>query len=242
MTCEEVQAYLDESKGEQEIYHLAAEAMQHVSKCDSCQRFVEKRKEMLATLRLLRETAPTVTSSVDHAVLTGYRDRMAMCQRTPTRSEHSLTAPWRSGLTVAAAMMILAAIALERRPSNPARPVSQVPRPVEVAQRVSPEPREIVHRVAHRKYVAKATVRELDTAVSKSVPAVGQPMQQDDSQEFRSLMYCDELSCDGGMNVVRVQLPALPSGFLSANTGPRPVSADVLVGADGFARGIRIVH
>ena len=56
-------------------------------------------------------------------------------------------------------------------------------------------------------------------------------------------MYCDELSCDGGMEVVRVQLPSLAAGFMSVPTaGNRVVTADVLVGADGFARGIRIVY
>ena len=56
-------------------------------------------------------------------------------------------------------------------------------------------------------------------------------------------MYCDELSCDGGMEVVRVQLPSLPAGLMPVPTaGNRVVTADVLVGADGFARGIRIVH
>ena len=56
-------------------------------------------------------------------------------------------------------------------------------------------------------------------------------------------MYCDELSCDGGMEVVRVQLPSSAAGFMPVPTvGNRVVTADVLVGADGFARGIRIVY
>jgi hypothetical protein len=54
-------------------------------------------------------------------------------------------------------------------------------------------------------------------------------------------MYCDALSCPDAMDMIRVQLPAsampkpLP-GFV--RTGGS-VTADVLIGPDGIARGIR---
>jgi hypothetical protein len=55
-------------------------------------------------------------------------------------------------------------------------------------------------------------------------------------------MFCDELSCVGDMDVVRVQLPSavVPR---RASALPQPtgfVNADVLVGPDGIARGIRV--
>jgi hypothetical protein len=55
-------------------------------------------------------------------------------------------------------------------------------------------------------------------------------------------MYCDELSCPQDMEMIRVQLPssAMPrqvSGFMQTNGS---VTADVLVGPDGIARGIRL--
>jgi hypothetical protein len=60
--------------------------------------------------------------------------------------------------------------------------------------------------------------------------------------EFRGLMFCDELSCGGGMDMIRIQLPAslVPrpdSGFQPTGGA---VNADVLIGPDGVARGIRI--
>jgi hypothetical protein len=85
----------------------------------------------------------------------------------------------------------------------------------------------------------------LDVAATTQTSGVVSPNRLDDSvpEGFRSLMYCDELSCNGGMEVVRVQLPSPAAGFMPASaSGNRAVSADVLVGADGFARGIRIVH
>ena len=58
---------------------------------------------------------------------------------------------------------------------------------------------------------------------------------------FRSLMYCDVLSCPEAMDMIRVQLPtsAMPgpaAGFIQPSGS---VTADVLVGPDGIARGIR---
>jgi hypothetical protein len=60
---------------------------------------------------------------------------------------------------------------------------------------------------------------------------------------FQSLMYCDPLSCPGAMDVIRIQIPVSAVNRLPAS---RPangyVQADVVVGSDGFARAIRIVH
>jgi len=55
-------------------------------------------------------------------------------------------------------------------------------------------------------------------------------------------MYCDTLSCPEAMDVIRVQLPstAMPrqvSGFIQSS---KSVTADVLIGPDGIARGIRL--
>ena len=61
--------------------------------------------------------------------------------------------------------------------------------------------------------------------------------------DFRSLMYCDELSCSGPMEVIRMQLPASDLLFApGSNSANGTVLADVLVGPDGIARGIRIVQ
>jgi hypothetical protein len=61
--------------------------------------------------------------------------------------------------------------------------------------------------------------------------------------DFRSLIYCDELSCGGLLAVIRVQLPASDVAHTPASNSPSDtVLADVLVGSDGIARGIRIVQ
>lgn len=56
-------------------------------------------------------------------------------------------------------------------------------------------------------------------------------------------MYCDELSCGGAMDVVRVELQPSDVGLMAtAQQDRNAIAADVLVGADGIARGIRIVR
>jgi hypothetical protein len=82
-------------------------------------------------------------------------------------------------------------------------------------------------------------------AVSKQTQAAVSSASVSDSipEGFRSLIYCDELSCGGAMDVVRIQLQPSNAGLVAAaSQSSNVVSADVLVGADGIARGIRIVR
>jgi len=44
------------------------------------------------------------------------------------------------------------------------------------------------------------------------------------------------------MELIRVQLPPAAAFDLASDSVPEPVYADVLVGSDGIARGIRIVQ
>jgi hypothetical protein len=56
-------------------------------------------------------------------------------------------------------------------------------------------------------------------------------------------MYCDALSCGGAMQLIRVQLSSPAAAFEPAAASPDgAIYADVLVGSDGIARGIRVVR
>jgi hypothetical protein len=244
MTCRELQSYCDELESTADVRQLPAAAMQHAADCDSCRCFVETRKEILARLQLLREATLAVAPSLDATVLARYRETMAVPAHSTGSHWRRLSALWRLAAISIAALVILVAITLTRKTPNPAEPHAQVPHAPDITRPKVPHPARTERPVAHRNAadVREATARKPNTAIGRHQVAVA-PIRQADSQEFRSLMYCDELSCNGGMDVVRVQLPALPAGFLPApNTPIRSVSADVLVGADGFARGIRIVH
>jgi hypothetical protein len=56
-------------------------------------------------------------------------------------------------------------------------------------------------------------------------------------------MYCDALSCGGTLQLIRVQLSSSAAAFEPAAASPEgAIYADVLVGSDGIARGIRVVR
>jgi len=244
MNCRDVHTYFEQQEPSPKL-SSDTEMANHISGCDSCRHFLEIRKDICARLCLLRYSVPNVSGSLDASVIANYRQAMTARQTASTPSRRtSLNRLWPLGVTTAAVLVVLAAALVMRKPRNPAKP-NLGPLPTGSVARVDqPEPAKSRRSVARPKknaYVAKNVTPKAPGA--KHLPAAVPAFRPDDSQEFRSLMYCDELACDGGMNVVRVQLPALPSGFSpAASAGARPVSAEVLVGADGFARGIRIVH
>ena len=246
MKCREVQSYFEDKAPDKGDSGVAAE---HVSGCANCRRMLEMRQETSARLRLLRESAPAFPASLDSSVLANYRRQIATRQRPEAASPWWRVefAAWRLGVAVAAMLLILATVFGFRKPPVKTTIGQLTTSPTEIARLpehappVSVRPgrirkNSIAHRTQPRRPEA-APAREVSAAVSSARLEYSVP------DGFRSLMYCDELSCDGGMEVVRVQLPSLAAGFMSVPTaGNRVVTADVLVGADGFARGIRIVY
>jgi hypothetical protein len=249
MNCRELQPYLD---GNSLAFDKAdcAEVTEHASSCANCRQIIETREETMARLRLLREAAPPFPASLDADVLANYRRQTATRQNSegaPPRWRVGF-AGWRLGIAVAATLLIFATIFVLRNASLTSKVGSPRTKPTEVAR----VPKHAPPMSARPKPVRRNTVvaqrtqqRRPETAPTREASAAISPVRLEDSvpDGFRSLMYCDELSCDGGMEVVRVQLPSPAVGLMPASTvSNRVVTADVLVGADGFARGIRIVH
>jgi hypothetical protein len=248
MNCRELQSYF-EAHGITGLASDRLEVTEHMAGCANCRQFVQTRNETLAQVRLLGETAPPIPASLDAAVLANYRRQIearTAVEASPVRRLGF--AYWRWRVAVAAGLVIVATVFVLRKPSlrvnteprpTPPPAVAQLPQPSST-EAPRPVPTRKVDAVTHR-----VKPRKLNTiAADHALPVA---LQSDFNNSlpdgFRSLMYCDELSCDGGMEVVRVQLPSPAAGFLpSAASGNHVVSADVLVGADGFARGIRIVH
>jgi hypothetical protein len=248
MNCRELHSYF-ESQGITDLASDRAEATEHVAGCANCRQFVQSHKETLAQLRLLGETAPPIPASLDAAVLANYRRRLATRKAVETSPVRRLGfAHWRWGVAVAAGVVVLATVFVLRKPSVRVSTEPQKTSPRAVAQLPQPAPTAAFRPELARKADAVARTvkpRKLNIATADHGLPVAPHSEFNHSlpDGFRSLMYCDELSCDGGMEVVRVQLPSASAGFLPASgSGNHVVSADVLVGADGFARGIRIVH
>jgi hypothetical protein len=219
---------------------VPAEIAAHIRVCEDCRNFVDAQRELGARLRLLRDSAPQISSCVDSAVLVSFRQRvdrpMASTGSTVPHEPASrfATIMRRGGL--AAAMVVTLLLAGKRKPApvihDGAKQAAILRHPVSMDDKLTssgetsraPGRKPPTHPRRHR--VTGAPV------MSNSLPS-----------GFQSLMYCDRLSCAGTMDVIRMQLPASAEGSTPrSGAGNGAVLADVLVGADGIARAIRIVE
>ncbi len=212
---------------------------EHLAHCTKCARFVEGRRELAAGLRLVRESAPQPSAALDAAVLANYRRWITGDPPLVRSRTRRFTVVCGTG--AAAAVVALAAALL----LHPARRLETSNLKIESAQSPIGQPgtsekgangvpwTNAASSPKTRLYSARQARRAPQLATAKS------PV----SEDFRSLMYCDALSCGGAMQLIRVQLPSSASAFEPAAASPDgPIYADVLVGLDGIARGIRVVQ
>ena len=246
MTCKEIHAHFEsDPSGAVRLLRQSAEFSEHATECSECNRFVAEHQELGECLRVVRDSAPTIPTSLDAAVLARYRAFMSERSRTHGAADvpASLLGLRNSfGLAAAAAIAIViagGAIFLF------------VPRAQHVSRQKFPEQRPVIAPI-----VAASTIQPIAAArkpVSKTSKSLAASAKHGSSTKsvilseipfssgFQGLMYCDQLSCPDTMDVIRVQLP-------SPRFSPGPpktsgfVYADVLVGSDGIARGIRVVE
>jgi hypothetical protein len=219
---------------------LPAEMAAHIRVCEDCRNFVDAQRELGARLRLLRHSVPQISTTVDSAVLVHYRRRvdrpMASTGSTPARkrTRRVATIAWRGG--IAAAIIVILLLAENKTPTTAVHEHAKQATTMRQATSMSnklPGDGETIHPLRRPSPTHRTRRRETGVPVmSNSLPS-----------GFQSLMYCDQLSCAGTMDVIRMQLPASAADSMPASeTGNGTVLADVLVGADGIARGIRIVE
>ena len=237
MTCEEIRTRVEQGRKMREFCSDSL-FVAHLRSCAECSQFVEERQSLGKNLQLVRESVSPVPESLDAAVLAGYRRFMA--ERKATSGAHVRKANfplrWRWG-AVAALVLIASAIAFYFT-RKPVRTVAAPPAPSSTAAAVIPQKAPAQPQIRPARRTVSAARKHAEgpavppaTRIVASIP-----------DDFRGLMYCDPLSCDGGMDMIRVQLPstllARPASAFRQTSGP--VNADVLIGADGIARGIRI--
>ena len=231
MTCHELRLYFEDPMRQDD--ELRAE-LEHLAHCVDCARFVAAQRELGNSLSLVREAIPELPSALDAAVLAGYRRHLGEQHRAvvQVRAKRSLFL-LRWG---AAAAAVLLTAALLYRTEHRAQPtaIRAVVSPPAVAV-----PARVTTQVAND---LPGTRRTRRTATDRHTPSPSASAAAVSALPpgFLSLMFCDELSCGEALEVIRVQLP-LPAGTLAASGG-QPVFADVLVGPDGVARGIRVVE
>jgi hypothetical protein len=214
---------------------------EHARACPECGGFLRDEHLLAKHLDLVRAAVPPVPPSLDSAVVGNYRryleERPVRSDRPRWRIALEIALPWAAALAFAA-MVAYGAIVFFMPHSSTGwangqarTPAGQTPLPVQAQKQVSPP-----------------TVIPKAHPLSPGAQNHGENPQaahRDDSfpRAFQSLVYCDQISCPGAMEVIRVELPAPVLGLEQAPARPGGmVSADVLVGADGIARGIRVVE
>lgn len=240
MTCKELRWYFEDHLRDAEIRSARGSVAEHVATCADCSRFVAEQRELGRSLRDIRESAGPVPQSLDDSVLLNYRRYMAE-QSAPRRMTGRLLYPrlvW--GFAALAAGILVVAVFVMRSRHEAAKavvhsaPTQAVVTPVTAEKAHVPD----VPRPARRR---NAVARRTPVVVPERTASLSRRTALPLPEGFRSLMYCDELSCPQDMEMIRVQLPstAMPrqvSGFIQTSGS---VTADVLVGPDGIARGIR---
>ncbi len=239
MTCKELRWYFEDHLRDAEVRCARGAVTEHAATCPDCSRFVAEQRELGRSLREIRESVGPVPQSVDASVLLNYRRHVAD-QRTGHRVINGNFRPqlaW--GLAaLALALLLIVGSMLRARHVTSVSAVHATTAQADASVKEQPEnlARDI-SRSAKPKLAAAKRIR-LQRPERASVPL---RTPHSVPEGFRSLMYCDELSCPQNMEMIRVQMPssAMPRQASSFIQTSGSVTADVLVGPDGIARGIR---
>jgi hypothetical protein len=227
MTCKEFDFY---SSTEMRSGLLSSEAAMHVEQCKACREMWHREQELARRFQDLRESASHPSPQVEVAVMAAYRKKFtAKTDRGNRRRVAALKPIVWMGL---AATLVVGALLLSRQNSEPTTDnvTWNPPRIAAPPLKIEVRPTTATVKKPHRPHTAKGN----------SAPPVMEA--RDSTAGFQSLMYCDELSCSGPMDVIRIELPA--PAMTRVPTWQRRngfVQADVVVGSDGIARAIRIV-
>ena len=233
MTCHELHRRFEDCSGKQREHLLdSPEVAAHVRECPACRNFANSRGELFAQLQGLREAVPKPSSALDASMLSHYRQYILQ----PSLATSTHAGGWSSlrwGVAIAALVLITTGLFFlkskrQYQAYSPPAPAPLAPQFVAITHAAIPPEKRLVK--SHHD-APKHAPRRLPEPEVAALPG------------FESLMYCDPLSCSGDMEMIRVQLPASALAIAPVSTqANHPVYADVLVGPDGIARGIRIVQ
>jgi hypothetical protein len=222
---------------------LSAEIAAHIEHCSSCRRWIETEEQLSSHLRLLRDSVPTIPATLDGSVLHGYREHLQHASdnivplNTPVGFTSNLV--WRAAI---AALLLVGAIIIfgSRKATSPPTIANVQPQPIALGTQPQTQAKSETPRPGGLKKIASRAHQR--NAVPRSATASAEAASNTLPPDFRNLMYCDQLSCSGAMDVIRVNFPASALGMASPLRTSNVVAADVVVGPDGVARAIRIVN
>lgn len=248
MTCNELHNLVE---SERSVFRaenvLSAEIAAHIQQCSSCCHWIRMKEQLSGKLNLLRRSAPAVPATLDESILAAYRKQMQqpVTALIPVH-RHSLSRGmlWRAAI---AALLLIGAIIFFGNRKRVAPPLAARVQQQSVAAETPMEPRtsaEMPKSVTPKKLQKRPVRGKAIVPRTEDVAGAGAATEAADSlpPDFRRLMYCDQLSCSGAMEVIRMNLPASALGMASPLRSSNIIAADVVVGADGVARAIRIVN
>jgi hypothetical protein len=253
MTCHEFQSYFEnELRAGAGVGSIPAEVSEHAGQCPECNCAIEAQRELAADLQLLRDSAPAVSEGLDQAVAANYHryasehDSMVSRHNPARRTSPFAVLGWATAIAFAVAVAYVGLLVFfpreQRRAWMDQSNISQ-PAAMSKTQATQHESVTLPPRAKSKRSAPALPAFKHVAAVKRAVDTVATGGQQEPPATFRSLMYCDQLACGGALDVIRVQMPSSEFGLLAVPpSGSQVVSADVLVGPDGVARGIRLVQ
>lgn len=248
MTCRELHSRFEDVSWADALGE-GSEVAEHTAGCAACRGFVEEQRQLRDAIHMVRESASTVPESVNAAVLAAYRSQWAEHRSAEDGwAEHKwqkLTAMRMPRPRVGLVWVLVAAVALVAmgllfisRKHNSTAGTTPAPTFAAPAAHVEPQ-RILVPSVAQATKPRPSSMRKHFRQAAPTISASNASAAP--VANFHSLMYCDALICTQEMDVIRVQLPVAsigrPVDFVPASG---MVNAEVLIGPDGVARGIRI--
>lgn len=244
MTCKDFHHHWERRVGAStDLLSQSPEMAEHARACSECNGLVADEHLVEGQLELVRSAAPNIPASLDAAVEGNYRRYRAelavAIDRPRWRAAFENALPWAAALAFAAMvgyaaiLFFLPHVSSGRTNGGDRTPARQSPVALRTEAQVSP-------RVPP---IRKAQDRGRRAPNHGANIEAAAPREDSFPRAFQSLVYCDQISCPGALEVIRVQLPAPVLGLdeTPARAGGM-VSADVLVGADGIARGIRVAE
>lgn len=243
MTCKEVHSSFENPLLiDTERNNYTAAIAEHVVSCTECCQFVELQREIGRSLRIVRESAPEVPAELDRSVIASFHrysaDLVNSASSSELRKSRAFFLSTAAGALTLVALVLIAILVLSHEkyiPNPQLRPAQSAAIPLAPSTDRDP-PIKLAAKKKGAHAIARRRLRkpeEVPSTAPDTPFTVG----------FDSLMYCDELSCGGALEMIRVRLPdsvaQLTPNSAQAND---MVLVDVLVGSDGIARGIRIVQ
>ena len=235
-------------------------AVDHARSCPRCAVRLSDQRKLAVALRAISAAASNeqASPSVEDSLLRTFRGRFDGSRPAtavqPASPRRSGAVAWPVWAVAAAAMLLLGFVAIWRlQPNTPARSSERASSPPPVTNKKEEKLTPVGNgETQTASAVARHSVSRPRRAAKNGAPPKLVATTPDETAAtevttgFYPLPYGSGLGLDEGWGLVRVQVPRAslaPLGVpVSAGSAGEMLTADVVVGQDGLARGIRFVQ